>query len=321
MRIQCTFNLAPELHKQHSFAIDNLRAWQETEKSRGDDKDIALQRRSHFHRDIYLSGLYLHQVSADLPRLISEQYHVDGVSAARLMKQISLFDDTESEPAIEPGLATSHQGLEEAQWQQLEAILASHREEVLKQQEASAQQELQAQQSLYQSHFEKMQLNTTEAVGGLEASLCGKLTTELQETINSADINRVDINCVEISSALTTLSEQVATVEHNNQKMLTVLTQQIESMSASLPDNVLSAQDNLVPFTDIQTSIETNQKAIQQSILLLQQQLTSQFQVVADKLNQGLSVSGSQMGATELAESQLTSQLARASKVKSKGLW
>lgn len=311
MRIQCTFNLAPELHKQHSFAIDNLRAWQETEKSRGDDKDIALQRRSHFHRDIYLSGLYLHQVSADLPRLISEQYHVDGVSAARLMKQISLFDDTESDPAIEPSLATSHQGLEEAQWQQLEAILASHREEVLKQQEASAQQELQAQQSLYQSHFEKMQLNTTETVGGLEASLCGKLTTELQETINSADINR----------ALTTLSEQVASVEHNNQKMLSALTQQIESMSASLPDNVLSAQDNLVPFTDIQTSIETNQKAIQQSILLLQQQLTSQFQAVADKLNQGLSVSGSQMGATELAESQLTSQLARASKVKSKGLW
>ncbi|WP_119968844.1 hypothetical protein [Shewanella japonica] len=311
MRIQCTFNLAPELHKQHSFAIDNLRAWQETEKSRGDDKDIALQRRSHFHRDIYLSGLYLYQVSADLPRLISEQYHVDSVSAARLMKQISLFDDTESDPAIEPSLATSHQGLEEAQWQQLEAILASHREEVLKQQEASAQQELQAQQSLYQSHFEKMQLNTTETVGGLEASLCGKLTTELQETINSADINR----------ALTTLSEQVASVEHNNQKMLSALTQQIESMSASLPDNVLSAQDNLVPFTDIQTSIETNQKAIQQSILLLQQQLTSQFQAVADKLNQGLSVSGSQMGATELAESQLTSQLARASKVKSKGLW
>ena len=311
MRIQCTFNLAPELHKQHSFAIDNLRAWQETEKSRGDDKDIALQRRSHFHRDIYLSGLYLHQVSADLPRLISEQYHVDGVSAARLMKQISLFDDTESEPAIEPGLVTSHQGLEEAQWQQLEAILASHREEVLKQQEASAQQELQAQQSLYQSHFEKMQLNTTEAVGGLEASLCGKLTTELQETINSADINR----------ALTTLSEQVASVEHNNQKMLSALTQQIESMSASLPDNMLSAQDDRVPFTDLQTSIETNQKAIQQSILLLQQQLTSQFQAVADKLNQGLSVSGSQMGAIELAESQLTSQLARASKVKSKGLW
>ncbi|KPZ71172.1 hypothetical protein AN944_01914 [Shewanella sp. P1-14-1] len=311
MRIQCTFNLAPELHKQHSFAIDNLRAWQETEKSRGDDKDIALQRRSHFHRDIYLSGLYLHKVSADLPRLISEQYHVDGVSAARLMKQISLFDDTESDLAIEPGLATSHQGLEEAQWQELEAILASHREEVLKQQEASAQQEFQAQQSLYQSHFEKMQLNTTEAVGGLEASLCGKLTTELQEAINSADINR----------ALTTLSEQIATVEHSNQKMLSALTQQIESMSASLPDNVLSAQDDRVPFTDIQTSIETNQKAIQQSILLLQQQLTSQFQAVADKLNQGLSVSGSQMGATELAESQLTSQLARASKVKSKGLW
>lgn len=130
MRIQCIFNLAPELYEQHEFAVENIRAWLVTEKERKDNQDIAHQRRSNFNRDIYLSGLYLHQLSAELPALVSEQYRANEVSVKRLTQQVALFDDATGADKEQTATVSHKAVLEEEQWQKLDSMLRAHHQSV-----------------------------------------------------------------------------------------------------------------------------------------------------------------------------------------------
>ncbi|MGS0725812.1 hypothetical protein ACVBKF_06460, partial [Shewanella sp. 0m-11] len=72
MRIRFNVGLEPEIYDSHSYAIKTLRGWQQQEKARNDETDIVLQRRIQFHRDLYLSGLFLHELAPQLPSMLTQ---------------------------------------------------------------------------------------------------------------------------------------------------------------------------------------------------------------------------------------------------------
>ncbi|WP_299804215.1 hypothetical protein [uncultured Shewanella sp.] len=115
MRIRFNVGLEPELFDSHSYAIKILRHWQQEEKARNDETDIVLQRRIQFHRDLYLSGLFLHELAPQLPSLLTQTLLQDKVNSQTLACQIKSAG-LSLEPAAENGLS-------EQQWQKLSTML------------------------------------------------------------------------------------------------------------------------------------------------------------------------------------------------------
>ncbi|MCL1127262.1 hypothetical protein [Shewanella surugensis] len=117
MRIRCSFIVEPELHTHHQYAIDILRAWQKQEKELESSKEVAMQRSNAFHQSLYLSGLYLHKLSPDLPKLVSDLLPNDELSVEPLLWQLA-----------QVGIKQQQQGaaLSSAQWLQLTSILENH---------------------------------------------------------------------------------------------------------------------------------------------------------------------------------------------------
>ncbi|ABZ78101.1 hypothetical protein Shal_3560 [Shewanella halifaxensis HAW-EB4] len=115
MRIRFNVGLEPELYDSHSYAIKRLRCWQQQEKDRNDETDIVQQRRIQFHRDLYLSGLFLHELAPQLPSMLTQTLLQDKVNSQTLACQVR---------AAGLSLETSEDnGLSEQQWQKLSAML------------------------------------------------------------------------------------------------------------------------------------------------------------------------------------------------------
>lgn len=272
MRIQCTFNLAPELHEQHRFTVENLRAWQTAEKLRNDDKDIAQQRRSIFHRDIYLSGLYLYQLSSELPKLVSEQYKADNIDASRLTKQIALIaphvdeSGTVNVPAGDPQVS-----LAESQWQKMAQLLEAHQQQILAEQKVEREAEAQAHETL--AH--EKQLAATEL-----------------------------------------LTEQLSSMQQQQTQLL----ERIEQADTQAKQPAVSGSG----IKDVEPLLAQNQGELLQVIEANQALLVSAFDTLKRQVGQmsrrsnTLEESPSQI---DIEKAALSSQLQRASKVKSKGLW
>ncbi|WP_028110697.1 hypothetical protein [Ferrimonas futtsuensis] len=112
MRIRCSFTLEPEQHQSHSHAVERLRQWQQREKSLGGDNQAQLARRNAFHRDLYLSGLFLHQCSPQLTAQLSA--HLGEPNPEAALQQC----------LTNAGLPPSGDGaLSDGQWQQLTSML------------------------------------------------------------------------------------------------------------------------------------------------------------------------------------------------------
>ncbi|WP_417350177.1 hypothetical protein [Ferrimonas sp.] len=112
MRIRCSFTLEPEQHQSHNHAVERLRQWQQREKSLESDSQVQLARRNAFHRDLYLSGLFLHQLSPQLTAQLSARLGEPNPDAA-LQQCLS-----------NAGLLQSGEGaLSDGQWQQLTSML------------------------------------------------------------------------------------------------------------------------------------------------------------------------------------------------------
>jgi len=122
MRIQCTFDLFPETHEQHQFAITNLLERQKREKKQENRTEVVKERQRIFHRDIYLSGLYLSQLSADLPPLIARLYKPDTISSERMLQELNKHLAIADEEA-------SYARLTDDQWQKLNDLLAQYQPE------------------------------------------------------------------------------------------------------------------------------------------------------------------------------------------------
>ncbi|MGS0681527.1 hypothetical protein ACVBIL_10225 [Shewanella sp. 125m-7] len=115
MRIRFNVGLEPEIYDSHSYAIKTLRGWQQQEKARNDETDIVLQRRIQFHRDLYLSGLFLHELAPQLPSMLTQTLLQDKVNCQTLVCQIrSAGLSLES---------SEDNGLSEQQWLKLTSML------------------------------------------------------------------------------------------------------------------------------------------------------------------------------------------------------
>lgn len=117
MRIRFNVSLEPEIYDCHSYAITSLRQWQQTEKERDDQADTALQRRNRFHRNLYLSGLFLHELAPQLPSMLAQMLQQDKVNCKTLASQVR---------AVGLPLENANtRALTEPQWQKLTALLES----------------------------------------------------------------------------------------------------------------------------------------------------------------------------------------------------
>ncbi|SDJ38475.1 hypothetical protein SAMN04488540_107158 [Ferrimonas sediminum] len=115
MRIRCSFTLEPELHGSHQYAVDTLRQWQQQERGRGDSKEVAQQRRNGFHRDLYLSGLFLQQLSPQLPAMLAQalvEERLQGQTLTQLLAASGVSVDSDSGA-----------GLSDGQWTKLTSML------------------------------------------------------------------------------------------------------------------------------------------------------------------------------------------------------
>lgn len=116
MRIRFNVGLEPEFYDSHGYAIECLRRWQQKEKSRNDASDIVLQRRIQFHRDLYLSGLFLYELAPQLPTMLTQMLLPDSVSEQTLTNLLS-----SAGLALAPPAET---GISEQQWSKLTDMLA-----------------------------------------------------------------------------------------------------------------------------------------------------------------------------------------------------
>ncbi|MCG9728667.1 hypothetical protein L1D44_02200 [Shewanella sp. Isolate13] len=117
MRIRFNVSLEPEIYDSHSYAIASLRQWQQAEKERDDDPDTALVRRNRFHRNLYLSGLFLHELAPQLPSMLVQMLQQDKVNCKTLASQVR---------AVGLPLENANtRALTEPQWQKLTSLLES----------------------------------------------------------------------------------------------------------------------------------------------------------------------------------------------------
>lgn len=289
MRFQCTFNLDPVLHEQHSFAIDNLRAWQANEKKRDDSEATAQKRRGMFNRDIYLSGLYLYQLSAGLPRAVSEQYIASKISAKRLAMQVSLFDDTKEDEALKANTENEGAILNDAQWEKLASLLAKHQQDIVKEQQdgLAAAREVQAQQ-----------IDQHAIV--LQSHIQNDLKAGLQQEV------------VEL------LAQQLSQLQTQQQQTLAQLQQFIEQ-STQKESEQLSETQSLVN-QGVAASLDKHQQQLLAAISANQSSLMSAFKRLnsqVSNLNHGVNTAAGMQQESQA----LDTQLQRASKIKAKGLW
>ncbi|MBY6186983.1 plasmid partitioning/stability family protein [Marinobacter hydrocarbonoclasticus] len=114
MRVSCSFTLSPEGSDADAHAVQLLKRWQKAEQSRDESADVLRQRRSDFHRQIYLSGLFLHQLAPKLPALLAASLD-ESPSAEQLL-------------ALAEGAGLNLRpdaGLSPAQWQKLTTLMAT----------------------------------------------------------------------------------------------------------------------------------------------------------------------------------------------------
>ncbi|GIU05931.1 MULTISPECIES: hypothetical protein [unclassified Shewanella] len=183
MRIRFNVGLEPELFDSHSYAIKCLRLWQQEEKSRNDETDTVLQRRIQFHRDLYLSGLFLHELAPQLPSMLTQTLLQDKVNSQTLAYQIKSAG-LSLEPATENGLS-------EQQWQKLSSMLETaslaNSQSELANLTAIEQQLAQLQQLMLEGQEQLSSVLTHSATNQAEARNKGARNKEKSQTEVSSE--------------------------------------------------------------------------------------------------------------------------------------
>ncbi len=114
MRISCSFTLTPDGLEADAEAVRLLKAWQQSEQAREASPEVLRQRRNEFHRQIYLSGLFLHQLAPRLPALLADA--LDGARNAEQLVALAEAAGVNLRPEA---------GLSAAQWQKLSTLMAT----------------------------------------------------------------------------------------------------------------------------------------------------------------------------------------------------
>lgn len=118
MRIRFNVILEPEIYDSHRFAIKSLRLWHQQEKERKDQAETVQQRRDLFHRDIYLSGLFLHKLAPQLPAMLSQTLLLEKVNCqtlAQLTAMLNNLPTLQASPMADTDLTTQFSQLKQGQ--------------------------------------------------------------------------------------------------------------------------------------------------------------------------------------------------------------
>lgn len=116
MRIKCSFTLEPAIYECHRDAESSLRQWKDQLQVSNNNVEIVRERVNNFHRQIYLSGLYLHNLAPELPLMLSQNFtqEVDSKTFFNLLTAVGVTTET---TAAEP--SSTEVVLSEQQWQKL----------------------------------------------------------------------------------------------------------------------------------------------------------------------------------------------------------
>lgn len=115
MLVRCSFTLEPDSNESHEYAIELLKRWQLQEKGRQEQPDASGQRRNRFHRDLYLSGLVLHQLAPTLPTLLPQVLTTDALTPDNVLNIM--------QASGLPFCTSTPNGLSEQQWHKLTSLL------------------------------------------------------------------------------------------------------------------------------------------------------------------------------------------------------
>lgn len=248
MQIKCSFTLEPDVYEYHRDAARSLRQWKKQLQVSIDNVDIARERVNLFHRQIYLSGLYLHNLAPELPQILSQNFtqDVDSNSFFNLMAAVGVTPDI---AAAEP--SATEAVLSEQQWQKLTGLVDA----------------IKTQQS-------EVMANQVEQV-------------KAQYSEPTQDTAQVDVDLV----------AQLAVVAASQEQIIT----QLAALDGQ--QNVAAAPDETLLFT-----LQQNQAKALTQLKAIRSQI--------DKLS-----SGGIVAAEKEEVPDLNDQLAKASRVKAKGLW
>lgn len=288
MRFQCSFELLPKVFESHQFAIENLVDWKNKELARHEDADTGRKRRTQFHRDIYLSGLFLHHLSDHLPKLVAEMYHPESTTIDRLIKELQCLEKDSSatqktsEGSLEGNEAESITPTE-SQWQRLEALL-----DHMQQSRASEQAEL------------------VTMLGQLDERQ-QRFSGELDHLATRADSSSVVTNMEADDVSQEKTNTAIDTLQHSVVAELKRLHQTLSDIDAS----VASGTDAM--NTASLNSIESNQQMLMQELTHVKRHLS--------KISKSIPKANMETEEVTAEKDTLDTQLERAKRVKSKGIW
>ncbi|WP_108945516.1 hypothetical protein [Shewanella halifaxensis] len=237
MRIRFNVGLEPEFYDSHSYAIKCLRLWQQEEKARNDESEVVLQRRIQFHRDLYLSGLFLHELAPQLPAMLTQTLLQDRVNCQTLASQLSAAG-LSLQPAGENGLS-------DKQWQKLTAMLE---EASVSAQQAAAVDLTEVEQQL--SQLQQQMLEGQAQLNSVLANATENLVTQTQAAASATPAQ--DSQQAEFSAQL----EQLKQGQDKLMAQMKSLSSQLAQVSVGALANNSAANDNSADTPSLETQLE-----------------------------------------------------------------
>lgn len=268
MRIKCSFTLEPDIYENHSDAENSLREWRRQLQESDDSADVVRERVNNFHRQIYLSGLYLHNLAPRLPRVLSQNFTqvVETNSFFNLLSAVGVAAESKPAESIVKDTEPTEAVLSEEQWLKLAGLVETIQEQ---QHQATEQQ--------------------TEQLKVQYSEIAEQQTQQLKAEHNESLGNMVQDN----SELITQLAAVTASQE--------LIISQLAAFDgqASTP----AVLDESLLFT-----LQQNQTKALAQLKIIRNQVA--------KLSSGNVISAEKDGVPDL-----NNQLAKASRVKAKGLW
>ncbi len=247
MRIKCSFTLEPAIHECHRDAESSLRQWKDQLQVSNDNVDIVRERVNNFHRQIYLSGLYLHNLAPELPLMLSQNFtqNVESKTFFNLLAAVGVTAETKAAEPISPEAVLSEQ-----QWQKLTGLV----NDIIAQQSQAVEQQTEQFDQLKAQYSEPTQ-DTVQDNADLVAQLAAVAASQEQIISQLAALDGMQ------STAATPDDTLLFTLKQNQTKALSQLKairSQIDKLSSGA---IVSAEKDEVPDLDDQLSKASRVKA------------------------------------------------------------
>ncbi|PSW12169.1 hypothetical protein C9I98_23555 [Photobacterium sanctipauli] len=245
-RVNCSLFLDPVNSPADRYAVGIMQRWVEERKElvSNPSAGTALHRNLHMHKDIYLSGLFLHLLSPALTSQLAEVLSESNVNTAMLaqkLKQCGLVLPSEAaaEPVQPAPLELSPQILELTS--DLKSELAAVKQEVqhgvgqmMSQVELQAQAERQAQADAQAQAQQPAALDPALLQETL-ASLKADIAAELKQQSQAAEI-------AELKAMISAQSQLIRSLQHNQSQAANTAPAKDKAPEVNLSEQIASVQ-------------------------------------------------------------------------------